>query len=69
MVRQCFCCFACIDKRTVAGNNEHDKEVALGCIRFIEKIFSDLDELRAFELLRTQTHRSAYLLTKQVRFV
>lgn len=43
-----------------------DLESAEGCIRHIKKIFDELADYRAFELLRTQTHRSDYLLTKQV---
>jgi intron-binding protein aquarius len=56
-------------KQLFTGEASHDEEVAAGCIRFIDKIFSDLASYRAFELLRTQGHRSDYLLTKQVSFV
>jgi len=44
----------------------HDLESAEGCIRHIKKLFDELADYRAFELLRTQAHRSDYLLTKQV---
>ena len=43
-----------------------DLESAEGCIRHMKKIFNELNDYRAFELLRTQSHRSDYLLTKQV---
>lgn len=43
-----------------------DLESAEGCIRHIKKIFDELADYRAFELLRTQAHRTDYLLTKQV---
>ena len=31
---------------------EEDREIAEGCHRHIKKIFTELDEFRAFELLR-----------------
>ena len=37
------------------------------CLRTIEKIFAELRDYRAYELLRTQALRGDYLLTKQVR--
>ena len=36
------------------------------CCRHVSKMFDELAELRAFELLRSQAHRADYLLTKQV---
>ncbi len=47
-------------------NYEHDVVSAEGCIRYIQSIFNELNDYKSFELLRTQTHRSDYLLTKQV---
>ena len=47
-------------------NYEHDADSAEGCIRYIQSIFNELNDYKSFELLRTQTHRSDYLLTKQV---
>ena len=46
-----------------------DLESAEGCIRHIKKVFEELADYRAFELLRTQAHRTDYLLTKQVQFL
>lgn len=43
-----------------------DIESAEGCFMHINKIFQELKDYRAFELLRTQGHRADYLLTKQV---
>ena len=52
---------------TLFNNNyQHDLIVAKGCFRHIQKIFNELSEYRAFELLRTHAHRSDYLLIKQV---
>ncbi|KAJ1985419.1 hypothetical protein H4R34_000073 [Dimargaris verticillata] len=44
-------------------------EVAVGCFRHIHRIFTELEELRAFELLRTNHDRSNYLLTKEAKIV
>lgn len=45
------------------------KEVALGCFRHIEKMFKELDEMRAFELLRSNQDRSNYLLMKEAKII
>ncbi|KAI9505905.1 P-loop containing nucleoside triphosphate hydrolase protein, partial [Coemansia spiralis] len=39
------------------------------CFRYIERIFSELNDIQPFELLRTQTDRSSYLLANQARVV
>ncbi|KAI7863636.1 P-loop containing nucleoside triphosphate hydrolase protein [Spinellus fusiger] len=44
-------------------------EVAMGCYRHLEKIFSELDEIRAFELLRSGNDRANYLLTKEAKII
>ena len=49
-----------------SGSSEKDRNVAEGCFAHVEKIFQELKDYRAFELLRTQGHRADYLLTKQV---
>lgn len=41
-------------------------KMSSGCFHHIERLFSELDEYKAFEQLRTQAHRSDYLITKQV---
>jgi intron-binding protein aquarius len=51
------------------GEWEADLESAKGCFTHISKIFEELADYRAFELLRSQTLRSDFLLTKQVRTV
>lgn len=45
---------------------ERDLEAAKGCFTHINRIFDELADYRAFELLRTQSLRGDYLLTKQV---
>jgi len=37
--------------------------------RYIEKIFTQLEEFRAFELLRSGLDRSKYLLVKEVKII
>lgn len=49
------------------GDTEHDIASAEGCLSHIRNLFTELADYRAFELLRTQSLRSDYLLTKQVR--
>lgn len=55
---------------SVDGENwEADLDAAEGCFRHINRIFEELADYRAFELLRTQSLRSDFLLTKQARIV
>ncbi|KAK9361061.1 hypothetical protein V1504DRAFT_452663 [Lipomyces starkeyi] len=44
-------------------------EIAEGCFRHLEKIFTELDEIRPFELLRTARDRANYLLTREARII
>ncbi|KAL1919017.1 uncharacterized protein VTP21DRAFT_2398 [Calcarisporiella thermophila] len=44
-------------------------EIAEGCFRHINHIFTQLNEIRAFELLRTGHDRSNYLLTKEAKII
>lgn len=48
---------------------EEDLEIAEGCFRYIEKIFAQLEEFRAFELLRSGLDRSKYLLVKEAKVI
>ncbi|XP_065342666.1 RNA helicase aquarius [Cloeon dipterum] len=50
-------------------SHEEDMEIAEGCFRYIEKIFTQLDEFRAFELLRSGLDRSKYLLVKEAKII
>ena len=54
-------------KPLFTGEYQSDILSAEGCFRHVSKLFEELADYRAFELLRTQGHRSDYLLTKQVR--
>jgi len=52
------------------GNSfEEDLDIAEGCYRHIQKIFTELEEFRAFELLRSGRDRSKYLLIKTAKII
>ena len=42
---------------------------AEGCYRHIKKIFQQLEEFRAFELLRSGRDRAKYLLIKEAKII
>ncbi|CAG2195585.1 AQR [Mytilus edulis] len=46
-----------------------DIDIAEGCFRHIKKIFTQLEEFRAFELLRSGTDRAEYLLIKEAKII
>nr|XP_002131605.1 RNA helicase aquarius [Ciona intestinalis] len=52
------------------GNNfEQNWEISKGCFRYIRNIFTQLEEFRAFELLRSGLDRSRYLLVKSAKII
>lgn len=46
-----------------------DLKIAHGCFTYISKIFTQLEEFRAFELLRSGLDRSKYLLVKEAKII
>lgn len=46
-----------------------DMDMAEGCFRHIKKIFTQLEEFRAFELLRSGSDRAEYLLIKEAKII
>ncbi|KAF9175690.1 hypothetical protein BGX21_006167 [Mortierella sp. AD011] len=44
-------------------------EAARGCFRHLAKLFEQLEEVSAFELLRTSYDRANYLLTKEAKII
>lgn len=44
-------------------------EIARGCYRYIKKIFTKLDEFKAFEMLRSGLDRSKYLLVREAKII
>ncbi|XP_040564351.1 RNA helicase aquarius [Lepeophtheirus salmonis] len=48
---------------------EEDKEIAFGCWTCIQDIFTQLEEFRAFELLRSGLDRTRYLCVKEAKII
>ncbi|CAA0829188.1 P-loop containing nucleoside triphosphate hydrolases superfamily protein [Striga hermonthica] len=48
---------------------EKDMHAAKGCFRHLKTMFKELEECRAFELLKSTVDRSNYLMTKQAKIV
>ncbi len=48
---------------------EADFEVAKGCMRYLRRIFKQLEEFRAFELIRNGADRAEYLLVKEAKII
>ncbi|CAE7636855.1 AQR [Symbiodinium pilosum] len=50
-------------------SHEADLEVAEGCFRYFENMFREIEECRAFELLRNGHDRGDYLITTHARII
>ncbi|XP_026437771.1 RNA helicase aquarius-like [Papaver somniferum] len=48
---------------------EKDMHAAKGCFRHLQTMFQELEECRAFELLKSTADRANYLMTKQAKIV
>ncbi|KAI3845892.1 hypothetical protein MKX03_024501 [Papaver bracteatum] len=48
---------------------EKDMRSAKGCFRHLQTMFQELEECRAFELLKSTAYRANYLMTKQAKIV
>ncbi|KAF5733623.1 intron-binding protein aquarius [Tripterygium wilfordii] len=48
---------------------EDDMRAAEGCFRHLQTMFQELEECRAFELLKSTADRANYLMTKQAKIV
>ncbi|KZF22773.1 intron-binding protein aquarius [Xylona heveae TC161] len=44
-------------------------DIIHGCYRHVQKIFSELEDIRPFEILRTSRDRANYLLVKEARII
>lgn len=44
-------------------------DIAAGCQRHIDRIFSELEDIRPFEILRQQRDKANYLLVKEARII
>ena len=72
VIQKCFpfsIYFSDAPKALFCGDKVKDIVSAEGCFTHIDRIFEELRDYRAFELLRTQGLRGDYLLTKQARIV
>ncbi|GFR52139.1 hypothetical protein Agub_g14654, partial [Astrephomene gubernaculifera] len=62
--------FADAPQPLFAGQDfEQDMECARGCFRHLRTLFQELEECRAFEMLKGQADRVNYLSTKQAKIV
>eukprot|EP00434_Breviolum_minutum_P014329 symbB.v1.2.012636.t1/scaffold853.1/size308060/16 len=52
-----------------AESYESDLEIAEGCFRYFENMFNEIEECRAFELLRNSHDRGDYLITTHARII
>ncbi|CAH1791178.1 unnamed protein product [Owenia fusiformis] len=52
-----------------ARTYEEDLDIAEGCFRHIKRIFTQLEEFRAFELLRSGADRSRFLMVKEAKII
>lgn len=48
---------------------DKDMRAAKGCFRHLKTVFQELEECRAFELLKSTADRANYLMTKQAKIV
>ena len=48
---------------------EHNLEIAQGCFRYIQQIFTQLEEFRSFELMRNGSDRAKYLLVREAKII
>lgn len=44
-------------------------DAAQGCFRHLQKLFEELEDVRAFELLRHASDRANYLITKEAKII
>ncbi|KAL8835547.1 MAG: hypothetical protein Q9170_003280 [Blastenia crenularia] len=51
------------------SSKEQVLDVARGCQRHIERIFTEMEDIRPFEILRTSRDKANYLLIKEARII
>eukprot|EP01127_Copromyxa_protea_P005293 TRINITY_DN15242_c0_g1_i1.p1 TRINITY_DN15242_c0_g1~~TRINITY_DN15242_c0_g1_i1.p1 ORF type:complete len:1415 (-),score=323.12 TRINITY_DN15242_c0_g1_i1:37-3777(-) len=61
--------FSNVQPLFAGGSYSSDLEVAEGCFRHVSRIFDQLKDCRAFELLRSSYDRGNYLLMKQAKII
>ncbi|CAF2574473.1 unnamed protein product [Rotaria sp. Silwood2] len=48
---------------------ENNLEIAQGCFRYIQQLFTQLEEFRSFELMRNGSDRAKYLLVREAKII
>jgi intron-binding protein aquarius len=51
------------------AEREQIVDIAQGCYRHVEKIFTELEDIRPFEILRSPRDKANYLLVKEARII
>ncbi|KAJ4349722.1 uncharacterized protein N0V89_008340 [Didymosphaeria variabile] len=51
------------------ADREQIVDIAQGCYRHVEKIFTELEDIRPFEILRNPRDKANYLLVKEARII
>ncbi|KAF2133417.1 P-loop containing nucleoside triphosphate hydrolase protein [Dothidotthia symphoricarpi CBS 119687] len=52
-----------------ASNRQQILDIAQGCYRHVEKLFTELEDIRPFEILRNPRDKANYLLVKEARII
>ncbi|CAO2647974.1 Nn.00g088960.m01.CDS01 [Neocucurbitaria sp. VM-36] len=52
-----------------AADRDQILEIAQGCYRHVQKIFTELEDIRPFEILRNPRDKANYLLIKEARII
>ncbi|KAF1842034.1 uncharacterized protein K460DRAFT_379999 [Cucurbitaria berberidis CBS 394.84] len=52
-----------------AADRDRILEIAQGCYRHVEKIFTEIEDIRPFEILRNPRDKANYLLVKEARII
>ncbi len=60
--------FADVARPLFTGDESADESRADSCLNYLVSVFDELKDYRPLELLRTQSLRGDYLITRQVRF-
>jgi intron-binding protein aquarius len=51
------------------ADRERKLDIAQGCYRHVEKVFTELEDVRPFEILRSPRDKANYLLVKEARII
>ena len=51
------------------SNREELLDIVFGCYRHIQRVFSELEDIRPFEILRSPKEKANYLLIKEARII